>query len=213
MAGSKPLSWKWKLTIVFVILFFAGMAILFSTWGHKMMKGWIKEAYEQCPAEERVTHSSADWYLLLADFEARACWRDDLGMEMYEEFLAIRPGKNGDFFKTYQSYGPQWNGFFDKKTKTGWGIMHERAPEAYYKHLLLYQPRNTMQFTTARAVHYHTLFYKIYPQLAKSKKYLPHPKFYKYWERIRDRLIERRFMPPGADITTQPKPADFEGPI
>ena len=132
MAGSKPLSWKWKLVIFLVLLSLVGTAFLFSSYGNDMMIRWMKESYDKTPDSLKATSEAADWYLTLAWFQGNICLRKDIAMNMYEDFLAIKPTKQGPFFSTYEDYGPQWNGqFFDKEKKIGWGPLHERAPEAY----------------------------------------------------------------------------------
>lgn len=213
MAAGKGMSWKWKLAIVIVILILVGIGFLFSMPGQKTMTGWIRDAYNQSPENERRTHPGADWWLLLAAFEAKLCWRDDVGMDMYKEFLAIKDHeKHGDFFKSVHVVGPQWNGFFDGKKKSGWGILHERAPEAYYNFLLIYQPLNTDQTTSLMAANYHLLFHELYKRYDPDKKYKPHPKFYKYWAKISDRMINRKYTT-GKNLATDPKPPEYEGPI
>ena len=36
----KPLSWKWRLTIAFVALFFVSLVMIFTEWGTDALRGW-----------------------------------------------------------------------------------------------------------------------------------------------------------------------------
>ncbi len=213
MAGNKPLSWKWKLLIGMVLLVLFGTGFLFSDYGNNMIIAWIKKDFDQTPDNQKATHEGANWYLSLAWFQGNICLRTKVAMDMYLDFLAIKKGKHGDFFKTADDWGPQWNGqFFDSKKKIGWGPLHERAPEAYYEYLVLYDIEGSKQMTTFKALNYAKLFVDIYPYIREDSDGNPHPKFYKYWSIIKKRMIDTRFLRTGYP-EVPPKPDGFEGPL
>lgn len=210
MAGTKGMSWKWKLLIVFVVLALGVFGFIFTPVGHTVMEGWIRKAYRECPPEQRATHGSADYWLKLAYWEGTICGQDEKARKLYQEFLGILPTDGKSFFEHYKSnHTPKWTGFFDPKENKqypGWGFLHPRAPEAYFEYLKLYQGKESSQFTSFEGANYHTLFYEMYPIFTKTQKV--HPKFYVYWDRVAN-WIDRKFVeiPP-----VRPKPADMEGP-
>lgn len=207
MAG-KPLSWKWKITIALVILILIGIGFVFTPWGHSTMKGWVDTSYEKMLPEERQESELADSYLQLAWWTGFICQSSKSAQAMYKDFLGIED--EDDFFNKYKDYGQMpFKGKFDLKTRTGWGILHPRAPEAFLSYLELYSEGQSGQFIKDEAIKYHTLFYEIYPKV--TKKYgKPHPNFYVYWEKIKNNyIIKYRAMPPNV----APKPPEFRGPI
>lgn len=212
MAGTKGMNWKWKLGIALLIVLLMIFAFIFTPFGMVKMQGWLKKAYNECPPEQRLTHWSADAWMFLAWWEGTLCQRDLEARRMYQEFLGIVPMGGKSFSSQYNGAGLlKWNGFFNPKADKkypGWGIFHERAPEAYYEYLRLYQPMESAQFTTFEAAFYHTLFYEIYPNISHTNR--PHPKFYKYWDIISQRMMELRYDRPKP---VRAKPPDMEGPL
>lgn len=206
MAG-KPLSWKWKLLIAFIVLVLVGIAFVFTPWGHSAMQGWIDKAYNEMPAAERKDSELADSQLQLAFWTGFVCQSSSHSQQMYLDFLGI---DNPDFFRRYhENYKYDWKGKFDGKEKTGWGILHPRAPEAFLNYLELYSEKQSGQFIKDEAMKYYTLFYEIYPKLTKQYG-KPHPNFYVYWDKIKNYYImKHRGVPP----QVAPRPKDYPGPI
>jgi hypothetical protein len=210
MAGSKPWSWKVRIALVIVALFISSIIFLLTPWGFGVMKGHLDQVYDECPANERARHWSADWFLGLAWWEGTICRRFDEAKAMYLEFVGILPTKGQSFRDTFALGRPEWNGKYDGKTKTGWGPTHPRAPEAYCNYLELDRPYTSAQMTSLDAAFYKILFFDLYAQLTKSPR--PHPKFYVYWERV-ERMIDPRFTAAlRAYRKPPPKPPDYEGP-
>ena len=207
MAGTKPMSWKWRLTIVLVILLLVGIGFVLTEWGHGAMENAIQARYDSTPAVERRTMDSADSYLALAWWVGNICQRTKRSTEMYKKFLGI---EDDSIWQKLDSGKRPWKGYFDPSDNSGWGIMHPRAPETFYEYIHQYESLgHSGQFIKDEAAKYHLLFHKLYPQIAKSKG-KPHPRFYIYWEKIKDRFImKHRGMLP-TDVL--PKPKDFPGP-
>jgi hypothetical protein len=210
MAGGKPLSWKWKLTIGFVVAFGLSLIVAFTPWGYQIMRSGLEKAYENCPPEERREHWSADWWMRLAFWEGWICGRKDVAQQMYLELIGIAPNSsNGQSFQdTYELQSQsKWNGgFYDGKTKKGWGPCHPRACEAYYNYLELEAPYTSSQQIHKLASFYPVLFVTIYMREARST--LPHPKFYVYWSRTRvERYRDPKF---GMWMTPPARPANYE---
>src|SRR6185295_18996483 len=119
------LSWKWKLLIAFIVLLIFSFGFVLSSTGMNTIKGWIDTSYNNCPPEVRVSHPSADGFLTLAWWEGYILGKEKESLNLYREFLGILPGKEEGFWEHYNSDGEAvWNGKFDCKTKTGWGILH-----------------------------------------------------------------------------------------
>jgi hypothetical protein len=210
MAGGKGLSWKWKLTIAFVALSIFLLILAFTPWGCQVMRNGLERAYENCPAEERREHWSANWWMRLAFWEGFICGRRQVSQRMYLEFIGIAPKGDTFFQDTYLQQGQKkWDGkFYDPKTKTGWGVLHPRAPEAYWNYLCLEE-----SFTSGQQIHklasfYPTLFWTIYGQETRGNS--PHPKLYVYWGKTRiPRMLQLKF---GGWTQPPPRPASCDPP-
>ncbi|MBI3831459.1 MAG: hypothetical protein HY291_18210 [Planctomycetes bacterium] len=210
MAGNKPLSWKWKLLIALVVLILVGIGFVFTPWGHSTMQNWINKSYDELPPAERADSTLADSQLKLAYWEGNICQASQKAQETYLDFLGL---SNPNFFQRYADTGRmEWSGKFENTGKTpytGWGIMHPRAPEAFFNYLDLYQEGKSGQFIKDEAAKYYVLFYEMYPKIAK-KHGKPHPQFYVYWDKIKNGFIMKYKGPmPHVD----PKPPEYEGPI
>jgi hypothetical protein len=98
--------------------------------------------------------------------------------------------------------------------KTGWGPMHPRAPEAYYRYLDLFEVEHSSQFTHAECCNYYRLFYTWV--LRNASDHRPHPRFNVYWPKIKN-LMSRRPLPWPPDVEPQaplapPAPKDADVP-
>jgi hypothetical protein len=194
MAGGKPLSWKWKLTIGFVALFIFLLIVMFTPWGCQAMRAALDSSFESCPPEERREHWTADWWMRLAFWEGYICGRREVAEGMYLEFIGIAPTGKTSFQDTYTLQGqtPWAGGKYDSRNKTGWGVLHPRAPEAYYNYLYLESPFTSSQQIHKLATFYPTLFWTIYCQEARSTT--PHQRLYVYWTPTRvKRYFDRRY--------------------
>jgi len=207
MVASKD-SWKWKVAVGFIALVVFTLGFIFTEYGRTTMMGWMTDAYNETPENERVTQKAADYWLTLCWFEGFIKTNNKQAAEMYMEFLAIKPdvktGKN--IFQLKGDSGSwKWNGKFDGKTKTGWGPLHERAPEAYYDFMKVWERDNSLTYIGDYAMGYYHLFFKVYPQYSKTGK--PHPKAYKYWGKIKIMITKCQYPIP-KDIPK--KPPEYE---
>lgn len=210
MAAGKPLSWKWKLLIGFVVLVLVGIGFIFTPWGHATMQNWINKGYEELPKAERADSDLANSQLKLAYWAGNICQASGKAQEMYLDFLGLN---NPNFFQKYHDTGMmEWSGKFEGTPKsgyTGWGILHPRGPEAFFNYLDLYQEGKSGQFIKDEAAKYYILFYEIYPKLTK-KHGKPHPKFYVYWEKIKNGFIMKY---KGQVQPVAPRPPEYDPPI
>jgi len=193
MAGGKGLSWKWKLTIAFVAFLIFLLVLAFTPWGCQAMRNGLDRAYENCPAEERREHWSANWWMRLAFWEGYICGRRQVAQQMYLEFIGIAPTGNTPFQDAYTQQGlKNWKGKYNPKTRTGWGVLHPRAPEAYWNYLCLEESYTSEMQLHKLASLYPTLFWTIYAQEARSNT--PHPKCYVYWGETRiPRMLKPKY--------------------
>lgn len=212
MAG-KPMSWKWRLTIAGVVLTLVLIATVFTPVGHNLMRGWIRDYYYSLPPAERAESGAADYWLALAFFVGYICQQDQDALEMYREFLGTATTDKGDFWVRSYDWQEDWAGFFEydknKRTWTGWGMMHPRAPEAFYSYIQLYGPTVSDQFEGREAYHYYDLFHEKYRRYAKDGKWLPHPNFYVFWEKMKLIIMKNRARTPPIPMT---KPEKYPGP-
>lgn len=202
------MSFKKKAFIVtiFVVSFFVMIALIFSKTGHDYRMQMLNQAYAENPDDPETANAFLDW----AWFQANIMLERRRAKDMYREFLAVLPDEDGtEFMDTYQKYGYyRWTGKWDAKKKKGWGILHPRACEVFYRYLKLYRKDHSRQRTSLEARNYYKLFYEMYPMV--RRKWGPHPKFYVYWKRIRERFIKPGRM--GGIPRPAPKPASMSGP-
>jgi hypothetical protein len=173
----RKLSWKWRLTILFVIAVITLLGVIMSDDGQEWMVSKVVASYNELPESERRDSPLADRYLKLAYFRGFICGDSKNAMLMYQRFLGIVPDEKGEnVFKTWKLNG----GLCSPDGKTGWGPAHPRAPEAYMNYLELYEPLNSSQYTGDRCWEYYTLLYEW--MIRKTGK--PNENFKKYWDRV-----------------------------
>lgn len=179
----KPMSWKWKLTILFVVGIFAGIIFMFSQSGYLYLRGRIVQVYDETPEADRRESPAADQFMNLA------WWRSTLmdaptAMEMYKEFCGYSAGME-PITKTNKL-----KGLCSPNGKTGWGPLHPRAPEAYYEYLELMNNASSEsgQHIREECFNYYRLFYTWMIQQGPSHK--AHPNFNCYWGKIR-KIMDR----------------------
>ncbi|HYF51153.1 MAG TPA: hypothetical protein VEJ63_17190 [Planctomycetota bacterium] len=186
---AKPLSWKWKLLIAFVLASLFGFAFVLSPWGHKWMYDRTLQSFNETPENERRDSPLADRFLFLAWWRGAICQDDKSAMEMYREFCGLPKDKKDDsVFTKWKLNSP----FCSPDGKTGWGPMHPRAPEAYYEFILYHEVDNSWMRTYEQCLNYYRLFYTWCRQYGPDKKV--HPLFNKYWPKIKD-LMAKRMLP------------------
>jgi hypothetical protein len=191
----RKLSWKWKILIAFIVLSIFLMGFIVSDWGQDWMREKITTAYNNTPDAEKRDSPWADYYLKLAWFCGNIRGDEMQAMEMYREFLGIKdnPTTKKNFFESKKLYG-----LCSEDGTIGWGPLHEKAPDAYYSYLELYEVRNSSQFTQARCLEYYYLLYDFVKRVSENKK--PHPRFKKYWDRVL--IFARKY--------NQPLPSDIK---
>ncbi len=139
------ISRKTYIIIAVLILFLAGMWMIFSNWGCSVFQGWIDSAYESCQPQERKTQRAADWQLTLA-WWYEVSLRDEEAIKCYEDFL---------------------------EKKKDWGWIHPRAPEAAINRLLVWERHHSSEanrnecIRTLEMIHSHPRYKEFYPDFEK----------------------------------------------
>lgn len=201
---AKPLSWKWKLTIAFVVLSIVGMGFVLTPYGQDVMVSKIDEEFQLLPESERRTSELADRYMFLAWWRANIMMDSDSAVKMYKDFLGLNadPKTKANVFLN----GKLVSKYVSPDGKTGWGPMHPRGPEAFYNYLELLQSSKSSQIHVIECFKYYQLFYIWMRQHAPDHKV--HPKFNKYWPQIRNMIAVRpRQPPPGVEMSAPGAPA------
>lgn len=198
----RRLSWKWKLTVLFIIAVFVLMVIVMSDGGQQWMNDKVVEKYNETPDAEKRDSPWADRYMQLAYFRGYICGDSKNAMEMYKEFLGIQPDeKQRTVFETRKL-----KGLCSPDGKIGWGPFHPRAPEAYYNYMELYEPLNSAQYTGLKCWQYYTLLYDWCKKNSPDKK--PNVNFKMYWDKIQIMGRKSLFPPPaGMDFSARDAPA------
>ncbi len=208
---AKPANWKLRAAIAIAVLFLGGIGFVFSSTGFEVMRDKLRQAYQEAPESERSTHWAADYWLDLAWFEGFICGRREIANELYFEFIGIKPTDGMTFVERYRKTGmAKWNGLMDPDTKNrnGWGIWHDRAPEAFFNYLELNQSFHSAQSLSAEAEIYHLVFHDLYMRVTRSQR--PHPKFYVWWNKVDTRFYKAWRGAPALRVV--PMPAGYEGP-
>jgi len=190
----KPMSWKTKIGLGILAFMFFTFIFVFTPFGQNWMKERIDEAYEATPEADRRTSSEADRYISLAWWRGNILLDDQGAMKMYREFLGIEEDKDKNSVYTN---GKLVSSKVSPDGTKGWGPMHPSAPDVYWEYLSHYDKLHSVSKTSNEAWNYYRLFYTWPMQYTKEGK--PHPKFKKYWNRIRDLAMKGRFVP--GDIT------------
>jgi hypothetical protein len=188
------MTWRMKLIIAFVVISIFLMAAAMTPWGHDFAKGWIRDAYNNMPEEERRTSSYASAWVSLAWWCASIRGDEKEGMEMYLEFCGALPDPktNLDFTSTLKL-----TGLCSQDGTTGWGPMHPLAPKAYYQYMELVESLRSAQVHNEEMFRAHRLFYQWCSRFGEKAI---NPCFKKYWIKMRDRGAFRRvFWPPDID--------------
>jgi len=193
----KPLSWKWKLTILGVAGSMALMVYVFTDGCHEWVTGKINQEFLSMPESDRRDSSWAGRFLTWAAFKGYVCGDYKAGASMYKEFCGLPK----DYNQRCWDYvaGPKFskndtkNSFSGKCSPnglSGWGPTHPDAPDAFYEYLCLIEPHEAGATTGREAKVYWLIFYEWHRKYTPSKQ--PHPKFKKYWDKIRQKIIDAR---------------------
>ena len=195
----KPASWKWKLGIASIILVFFAIGYIFTDTGHQWLKAKIIEYNDELPESERFTSPWADRYLTLAWWRGNVCGDEKEAITMYKDFCGISQDKDKNtVFQT-----GKLSGLCSEDGKKGWGPLHPSAPDAYWAYIQLFEVTNSSQYTNLECYKYYQLFYDW--TITNSPDHKPHPKFNKYWTKMRDRIAK--------NSTPPPVPIDFNVPL
>jgi hypothetical protein len=198
---AKPLSWKWKLLIAFIVLFLISFAFVLTPWGHNAMYNHMLGNFEAAAPAERREMNTANNFLYLAWWRGTICMDDKAAMQMYREFCGLPKEVIDNSVFENNPKGKLKSPFVSEDGKTGWGPLHPRAPEAYYHYLIYHE----IHFSSGRSIdqyyNYYRLFYDWSRAHSPDKK--PHPKFNKYWGKIRELIAKIPGHTPPLDINPQ----------
>lgn len=195
----KPLSWKWRLVIAGVCGALFVMAAVFSPWGQDWYEGRIRTEFAEMPASDRRDSDLADRYLWLAWWRSVILQDSKSGMRMYRDFLGLPRNLRDDSF--FKSWDFSKDGLCSEDGKTGWGPLHPRAPEAYWRYLELFEVEHSSQFTHAECCNYYRMFYTWMLRNADNRR--PHPQFNVYWPKIKNLMSRGRAL--GWPVDIDPK--------
>ena len=150
-----------KIAVALLLLLSCAGGFLVSSWGHNWRKDRILRAYNKLPEEERRESALANDFLALAGFRERIGRNPDDAMAMYKEFCGFEfSGPSSDEFiqKLFMSDG-KLKGLCSEDGATGWGPLHPRAPEAYYKYMVIYFRTHSGREFYREAANYYRLFF------------------------------------------------------
>lgn len=193
----KPMSWKWRITIGTIVLFFLLLGWIFTPSAHSWVLNRIDQDLAAMPESERRDSEWAGWFLFWAAFKGNVCTEYKVGCSMYKDFCGLPKEYEKRAYDFVMS--PQFkrmdakNGFVGKCSpdgRYGWGPLHPDAAEAYYDYICMIEPNEVSATTGREALVYYILFYDWHMQHSPDHK--PHPKFLKYWEKIRQKTMNAR---------------------
>ena len=193
----KPLSWKWKLTLTSIVLSMAFMAYVFTDGCHEAVVGRINQEFISMPESERRDSAWAGRFLAWATFKGSVCGDYKVACSMLKEFCGLPKDYNKRAFDYVFSPAFKKNdsknafqGKCSQNGMTGWGPLHPDAPDAYYDYICYMEPNEAGATTGREAKVYYALFYDWH--IKHSEDHKPHPKFKKYWEKLRQKVLDTR---------------------
>ena len=178
MAWLRKLSWKWKLTALFILGFFFLLVFILTPWGQDIMRAKIEQKFDEMPVSEQRDSPWADRYVTLAWFRGHILGHTEVSIEMYKHFLGI------DDDTPYTTY--KLKGLCSADGKTGWGPLHPRAPEAFYGIIdLMYNETNmSNEKLSEKCWQYYLLLYDF--ARFKSDDHKPNKNFKMYWTKVNE---------------------------
>jgi len=193
---ARYMNWKQKLTVFFVVSFLALLAYVFTSGCHETVIRLIQQEYMALPESERRDSAWADRFLYWAAFKGNVCGEWKVAASMYREFCGMPKDyriRCYDFAVSPAFKGNNGNSLQGKCSpdgRTGWGPLHPDAPDAFYDYICLIEPNEVGATTGREATVYYMLFYDWHMQ--HTMDHVPHPKFNKYWDKIRQKAIDGR---------------------
>lgn len=191
----KPLSWKWKLTLLGLASSMALMVYLFTDGCHEWVLGKINREYTSMPEADRRDSAWAGRFLWWAAFKGSILGDHKAGASMYKEFCGLPKDYNArtwDYVSSPKFRNHDTHFSFIGKTSpnglSGWGPTHPDAPDAFYDYLCMIEPHEAGATTGREAKVYYLLFYDWHMKYSGTKQ--PHPKFKKYWDKVRQKILD-----------------------
>jgi hypothetical protein len=176
MAWLRKLSWKWKILVVCIGLFFFLLVFILTPWGQDTMRDKIEQYYAETPDSEKRDSPWADRYVSLAWFRGTILGQTEDSAKMFRKFLGI---EDASPYTTYKL-----KGLCSADGKIGWGPCHPRSPEAYWYYLdqEFSETNKSNQTLGEIAWQYYTLLYDIASYDSPDHK--PNPNFNLYWPKV-----------------------------
>jgi len=197
------------------VLLIAADLFLVSSPGLNWRKNRILRAYDELPERERRGSELANDFLALgssrefrpepenpwfAKFgERRARIPDEPSetdrreTEMYKAFCGYAfDGAIGEQYMLKALQTGTVDGLCSPDGASGWGPLHPRAPESYYRYIQIFARTHSTQMTRIEISNYFRLFFTWC--LKCGPNHAVHPNFMKYWPRLRD-MQERSIGP------------------
>jgi len=189
------LSWKWKLTLAGVALFMVFVGWIFTDGCHDYMLGKFNQEFTSLPESDRRDSNWAGYFLWWASFKQNVCGDYKAASSMYKEFCGLPKDyktRAWDYVSSPKFRNNDYKNSFIGKCSpnglTGWGPTHPDAPDAFYNYLCTIEPNEAAATTGREAKVYYLLFYDWH--MKHSADHQPHPKFKKYWDKIRQKILD-----------------------
>ncbi|MEI6233944.1 MAG: hypothetical protein WCT04_12880 [Planctomycetota bacterium] len=193
----KPLSWQWKLVLGSVVLSLLFLGYVFTEDCHDSVVRRIHQEYMAMPESERRESAWADRFLFWAGFKGSVCGDWKIAAGMLKEFCGLPKDykvRAYDYVMSPNFKKDNGKKAFVGKTSqdgmAGWGPMHPDAPEAFYDYLCFIEPNEVGATTGNESKVYFILFYDWH--IKHSPDHMPHPKFNKFWDKIRQKILNGR---------------------
>jgi len=190
----KPMSWQWKLTLFFVVLILGFTGYVFTDVCNDIVIDRIQQEYRSMPESERRDSAWAGRYLFWASFKGNVCGDWKAAACMLKDFCGLPKDYRVRVYDyvlnpAFKKDGGK-NAFTGKCSpdgSTGWGPMHPDAPEAFFDYICFIEPNEVGATTGREATVYYMLFYDWH--IKHSIDHMPHPKFNKFWDKIRQKVL------------------------
>lgn len=187
----KPLNWKWKLFWACVLLFCFMVIYAFTEGCHDYVIRSMNDSFRDTPPEERRESGLAGRYLAWAYFRGNTIGDPPSAYEMYRDFLGF-PKKRwiADIVFSPNAKEKVGSGKASADWQQGWGILHPDACDAFYDYICLMEAKESGYNIARESKAFYVAMYEWHAKKSPTKE--PHPKFMKYWVKVRQKILNGR---------------------
>ena len=185
---SKPINWKWKLVLGSMLGISFLVLYSLTDGANDFVVARMNEYYKDTPPDERRSSSWAGRWLFWSYFRGYTLGDNKGGYELYRDFLGLpkKPWAADVYFNPNPKL-KNGTGKASADWQQGWGILHPDAADAFYDYICLMESTESGVNIARESKAYYVYLYDLH--MKKSPDHQPHPKFQKYWVKVRQKIL------------------------